>query len=72
MEMRWRSPPDRQTPAVPTTVSMPAGSLARMSSQRAAASAAPTSSREASGRAARTLSRMLALNNRVFWKTKAT
>ena len=69
---RCRSPPDRCTPAAPTTVSSPSGSFATMSSHCAALAAASTSARVAPGRAARMLSAMLCLNSRSFWNTNAT
>ena len=52
-------------------MSMPWGSFSRMSPHWAAISAARTCSRVASGRAARTFSKIEALNRRLFWNTKA-
>ena len=53
--MRWHSPPDRYTPADPTTVERPSGDLAMMSAHWAASAAERTSSSLASGRPMRML-----------------
>ena len=59
---RCCSPPDKYVPSVPIIVSMPCGSLSRMSSHWAADKALLTSSLVASGLAALTFSKILALN----------
>ena len=66
------SPPDRYTPFVPITVSMPFGSFSTISMHCAAFKASVISSRVASGFAICTFSNIDVLMRRLFWNTKDT
>ena len=66
------SPPDKYTPFVPTTVSMPFGSFSIISRHCAVLRAWTISSQVALGFAIHTFSNMDALIRRLFWNTKDT
>ena len=72
MERRWRSPPEREAPFSPSTVSNPWGSLSMNSRQCAALAASATSSSEAPSRPMRILFATVSSKRITSWKTMET